>query len=398
MLFRVIFFLLGYLEVLVSGKRPERFVNLALANNIYFWNVRWSRDGLRLYMGLWAFRGIRSTARRARCRVRIVSKRGLPFLLKRAAARRVLAAGGVALIALFYAVTSFVWFIEIHGLKTVERERVLLTLGKLGLYPGVYKGSLDLDQIASRLTAEMNELGWAGIHARGTKVIVEVAERSLLLPSQRPDEAPGDIVASKDGVVESILVLRGEGLVRPGDTVRQGQVLIKGLMNPWIDGEAGSGSMPVRARGVIKARVWYDLYVEVPLRQDKPVRTGRSWSRMVVRLAGKNIIIRGFGGVPFKDYQLEESVVRPEEWRKTVFPVEFITQLYYEVKRQIDTISEVEAIKRAEAEARRKMMRRIPVSARIHREDIRVVQRNSSFIGLRMTVEAEEDIGVFGRR
>lgn len=405
MFVHLLFSFLGYLEVRVLGKRPERFLNLALANGIYFWNVRWTGEGLRLNMGIWAFRRIRPIARRSRCSVRIVSKRGLPFFLRRAMARRVLAGGVVVVFLILYVLTSFVWFIEIRGLRSVSMQRVLAAMERHGLYPGAYKGSLDFNEIATRLTSEVKEIGWAGIYSRGTKVIVEVVERATLAGEKVPDERPGDILAGKDGVVTSVLVLMGEGMVRPGDTVRKGQVLIRGSLGGTSsqEGEDGAGhgagqGVAVRARGVVKARVWYDVYVEIPLQTEVAERTGAVWTRRVLRIGGKGLVIQGRGAVPFDDYQVEEVVVRPKEWRRTVIPVELITQRYYDVRRRQEKISEVEAVKRAEAEARRGILRQVPVSARIEREEIRVVQRTKTLVGLRLSVETEEDIGVFGRR
>ena len=81
---------------------------------------------------------------------------------------------------------------------------------------------------------------------------------------------PGDLVASRDGVVETIEVFAGTAAVRPGDIVRKGQVLIRGQ-------ERGRDETvnAVQARGSVTARCWRTVRVRVPLNQVKSWETGR---------------------------------------------------------------------------------------------------------------------------
>lgn len=397
MILGALFYLLGYLEVRLEGAHLERFVNLAVANGIYVWDVRREEGALWLKVGLRAFRRLRPVARRARCRLRIVGKRGWPFLLRRAVRRRVLLVGGLVSLLVLYLLSSFVWFVQVEGLRQVPEGRVLAALSRLGLRPGAYKGGLDLKRVSDRLPIEVPGIAWAGIHLRGTRVVVEVAERTVLRPRQRPDAAPADVVAAKDGLVTRVLVLMGEGVVAEGQTVRRGQVLIRGGIAPY-EGEPppGAKSMAsrwVRARGIVQARVWYDTYVEMPMRVETVVRTGAVFTRRIVRVAGKSLLLSGFGRPPFADYRREETVLRPAAWRKNRFPVELVTLEYHEVVRRIQTLTQGEAVRRAQDEARRRLLERVPVAARIRRENVQVLQGDDRVIGLRLVIETEEDIG-----
>ncbi len=395
----LLFYLLGYLEVRVAGARPERFLNLAVANGIYFWDVRWRDGELHLKMGIEAFRRIRPIVHRSRCRVRILRRRGFPFAWRRAAGRRVLLAGGLVLLACFYLLSGFVWFIEVRGLKEVPEEAVLTALARLGLRPGAWKGRIDPDRVGEELPAIIPRLGWAGVYFQGTKAVVEVAERTVLPADRRPEEAPGDIVAAKDGLITHFLVLRGEGLVREGQTVRRGQILVRGMVGP-AEGDVPPGDrvsppLLVRARGVVRARVWYDAYAEVPLRMETPVRTGDAYVRRIVKILGKPVVVSGWRRVPFDDYQVEETIVRPREWRNIAIPVEFKLLRYHKVIRRVDDITQSEAVRRAQVEARRRILEEVPVSAHILKESAQVVQLDRRLVGVRVMLETEEDIGRF---
>lgn len=391
-----LFFLLGYLEVRVTGRRLERFLNLAVANGIYFWEVRQEEGGLRLRMGLLAFRQIRPVVRKSRSRARIVARRGLPFLVKRAVRRRVLLLGVAAVTAFLFVMSSFVWFVKVEGLKTVPEGRVLAALARLGLHPGAWKGRLDPEHIANTLPNQVPELAWAGVHFKGTRALVEVAERFTLPPARQPNDTPADVVAAKEGLITHLLVLSGEGVVREGATVRQGDVLIRGRLSLGAEAPAeGQASPPrsVRARGVVQARVWYDTYVEVPLAQEEVIPTGAAYSQRLLVVAGKGILLSGWRQAPYADWRMEETVIRPPAWRNTPLPVEIVHRHYREVLRRKVQVSQAEAVLRAEAEAKKRLLEQIPPAARILRESARVVQKTPTMVGLRFLMETEEEIG-----
>lgn len=388
--------LLGFVEVRVTGGSPERFLNLAVTRGIYFWNVRHRDGGLHLNVGLRSFRALRPVARRAGCRVRVVRRRGLPFFLGRVRRRRALLAGAAAMAALVYVSSSLVWAVEVRGLRTLKEPAVLAALAELGLRPGVWRARVDPKRVAAALPAAVPQVAWASVRLEGTKAVVEVVERTLLAEEDRPDATPGDVVAAKDGLLVRLTVLAGEPAARPGELVRRGQILIRGVINPWGEGEAppkdAPGPLPVRARGMARARVWYHTYVEQPLVQAVPAPTGAVRVRRYVQVAGARLVLSGGGVPPFRDYRVEEVRLRPPRWRNATFPVEFVQLRYYEVTRRERRLTRAEALARAEAEARRLLRARIPAEAHLVRESVQVVRDEPELIGLRLVMETEEDI------
>lgn len=397
MVLSLLFFFLGYLEVRVTGRHLERFLNLAVYRGIYFWNVRRREDALHLHMGVRAFCSLRPVARKARCRVRIVRRRGLPFLLRRARGRAVLLGGAAVVAALLYAASSFVWVVEVRGLRTVPEATVLRALSDLGLRPGVPKGAVHLRRVVNDLPLRVPGLAWASVRLEGTKAVVQVVERTVLAQDERPETAPGDVVAAKDGLITHLLVLAGEPAVREGELVRRGQVLIRGVLTPGGGEEPPAAGAPgpvrVRARGIVQARVWYNMYAEAPLVQQAAVRTGAVYVRRLVRLAGREVVLSGRRGPPFADWQVEEVHLWPLRWRNATLPVEFVNLRYYQVRQQTRRVTRGEALAQAEAEARRRLLAQIPKGARVERENAQVVQDEGGVVGLRLTIETEEDIG-----
>ena len=91
---RIVNFFFGSVRVEVRGSYPERFLNLCARNGIKFRNMETCDVGVfRIDMSPRSFLVIRDIARRSMCRVHIVSKNGLPFLVRRVKKRTLLVAG-----------------------------------------------------------------------------------------------------------------------------------------------------------------------------------------------------------------------------------------------------------------------------------------------------------------
>lgn len=93
-------------------------------------------------------------------------------------------------------------------------------------------------------------IAWVGVEVKGAKATVRVAEKKLPVPGYTN---PAHVVARKAGLIRELLVLEGQPLVREGDTVLPGQVLISGEVVPGDEGESGiARGRPryTRARGM----------------------------------------------------------------------------------------------------------------------------------------------------
>lgn len=396
MVIRLWFFLMGHLKLRVAGDMPEKLVNLAVSEGIFLWDLRTVEDELFLSIGISGFRRLRPLVRKSRTRVRIVEKRGWPFALRHARKRRVLLAGALLFFLALYIVSSFIWFIEVKtdDLEQLSEDTILKTVARYGLTQGAWKGNVDFKKIARRLTLDLEEVAWASLTLRGTKVTIEVIENTL-----PPDEGilgPADIVSAKDGLVTDLFVLRGNARVKPGDTVMEGQVLIGGRLEAGDSAIAGAvpgQPLLVQAKGRVKARVWYDTYREVPLLKTVRVRTGETFTRQAIKIGTRRTILAGAGPVPFASYDKVERVKALNLWRNLNIPVEVETTVYHETISFENLISPAVAEREAIREARNDLMARIPLDAQIVSVRSDLVQTGKDFVGVHVLIETIEEIG-----
>lgn len=193
------------------------------------------------------------------------------FLLRR---RWPLLAGAVAAAALTAYSLGFVWRIGIENAGRYEGE-IRAYLEETGVRPGIRRRNVDLGVMRDQLEWRLPAVAWVRCAWRGVELVIGV-EEGAPPPAMEARGAPGDIVASQDALVTRVLTYAGTAKVKPGDFVREGQVLIAGVEK----GKNGEET-PVKARGEVAARVWQTARTRCRLTQWRSVPTGRKMERRV---------------------------------------------------------------------------------------------------------------------
>ncbi|HOJ81112.1 MAG TPA: sporulation protein YqfD, partial [Clostridiales bacterium] len=228
MLFRLWNYLRGYVIIIVEGFFIEKFINICARRRIHLWDVRIQRERrVTARVSISGFRLIRPVARKTGCRVRLLKKRGLPFVFSKYRRRKAFFAGAVLFVVLINVLASFVWSIEITGNEKLDTVFLENVLAANGIKTGALKYRIDTRRAVDRMMLEIDRLSWISINIKGTKVKVQVREREDI-PEIVPRHIPCDIIARKDGIIRQVIAKEGIEAVAEGDTVKKGQVLISG--------------------------------------------------------------------------------------------------------------------------------------------------------------------------
>lgn len=379
-------YLRGYAIIIVKGLKIERFINLAVVNNIFIWDIeKLDYTTVKAKIGLENFRRLRDIVRKTDSSVSILSKHGLPFVIRNIKRRKLFYAGLLSLFIFTYIMSSFVWMIEIVGTENVDPQKILQSLSVEGLKEGSLKRRLDRRYIENQVLINMPELSWIGIQIKGTKAIVEVVEKEELPPLVSRTDAC-DIVAAKDGVITKILVLSGDPLVKDGDTVRKGQKLVTGTIL-----RENMEPRKVHSLAQVSARTWYEEAEEIPLQQIEYKQTGR-----VVRHYKLKILDKVFSrkrSVDFNDfneYVVERNLISFGDY---VFPVKLIEYRFEELVPELKTITVEEAKKRCAERLNARIKLQIPEGAVILNKSIDYYVNKES-VRAKISVEVLEDIGI----
>lgn len=320
-------YLRGYVIVEVSGYTLEKFMNLAIGHQNNFWNIKRKDGKIYLSTTIEGFKRLKPYAKKARCRLRIIEKRGIPFLRFKYRKRVMFTVGVFLFIGCICLLSSFVWLVEVEGCERLNDTEVIETLEDAGYKAGKLKARLDLRQAEQKLINTYPDIIWTGIKFEGTKLVVEVTE-SVPKPPIHSQNTPCHLVAKNDGLITYIATDKGMPHVKKGDTVKKGDVLVSGSMTL---GEENPSLYLTHAQAKIKAKTGYALEASMPLEAVQKVYTNRVSTQCDLRLFDLRI--------PFlrshtkENYGFYDEVITVKQFKLTnQFPLPF----YFEKEQKLE--------------------------------------------------------------
>lgn len=385
--------LLGTAKVVVKGEYPERVINSALARGMSLKGVIKGGEGLVLQLRAADLNRLKGLGEITGHEIEVVEVMGLPHYRRWVSRRFMFLAGLFLFVVLLYLLSSFVWFVEVLGTKTIEPRKLLATAAEHGLYPGAFKGNFSRDEVEKVIMERYPELAYVEIESRGVWVGIKVVEKILPNPVV---VGPCHLVAAKGGIVEEILVLEGQPLVEPGDTVGMGDVLISGVVYLTTEGtekEDPGERKPllVHARGIVKARVCYEGYGEQPFNEEKANMT-------LVRCRWKMVF--PLGEVVIKDQGIKQETgmekreTRERLWNTPWGKIGWLEEKWFVATTKAKSYEDREALILAKEEAMKDLKRKLGKAEKIINTKTVVVSFPSDTV-MRVKVVAEvlEDIG-----
>ena len=158
---------------------------------------------------------------------------------------------------LFIFSSTHVFDIRIEGSAAGNEEKILEELETLGFKPGVSFAKVDKARIESEMLSSSENVSWININQRGNVFYVKVIDK-INHDEEEIKTGYANVVALRDGIIEEITVKSGFPTVKPGDTVKKGEILISGV----IPHELGGGFC--YADGTVIARYSDEYSVKMP--------------------------------------------------------------------------------------------------------------------------------------
>lgn len=375
----------GYATIRIFGGGLERLMNEAAADGLELLALRrTSRGELECEISLRDFFRLRPYLRRTGCRLRVIRKHGLPFLLIRLRKRKFFAAGMGAFIIGLYLLSSLIWRIEIEGNERLTDEQIMAAARAEGLYPFQWSFRLPgLDKLSKQMNVRLPGAAWVGVEKRGTLITIRVVETTE--PEPRELLSPRHLVASEDAVVTRIMADRGRPVVKPNQRVKKGDILISGILG---DEDL---TMNVPAEGTVRGLVWHEYKIESPLIRKAKTYTGERRTARYIVLGGRALKVSGFGALPFAKY---ESLRRQENaaWRGIVLPIGRMRETLLEVRFDERRLTEEEAAAEGMLQARADILQKAGLDAEIRAEKILHRKTENGKVYLNALFEVEQSI------
>lgn len=235
MLKLIIRWIRGYLLVELCGNSPERFINLCRNHRIYIRKVRQNNGKHSFYMYAADYFRMHDIAYKTSTYPHIVYRKGLPFIIKSLIAARSRIPCFILFFIIIYMLSKIVWNIDITGELRHTDEEIGKFLKTINVYEGMKINNVDGDEIERLIRNNYNDISWVSVELRGNNVYIKVLEADTMENKKNNEGSCSSIVASSDGVVKSIITRTGTPGVRPGDTVKAGDVLVSGIIDIYND-------------------------------------------------------------------------------------------------------------------------------------------------------------------
>lgn len=281
----------GYLRMRLTGYSPERFLNLCSANGIEIWDLNYKGGTYEFYMTLKDFRSSKGLVRKAKVRLRIIKKLGLPFFLYKNRTRKLMFAGFASFFMLLYVMSLFVWDISFEGNYHYTDEVLTKYFESQDIRYGMYKGRISCDEIESGIRNRFPEITWVSARVSGTRLLVKIKENEVLSAIPEKDGSPCDLVASRDGTITKMIVRRGIAQVEIGDTVEKGQLLVSSAVPITNDAEELVRIEYVPADADIHAQTEYRYTKSIPSLHQVKSKTGKKKHGYYVKALAYNLTL-----------------------------------------------------------------------------------------------------------
>lgn len=386
MFFKILInYIFGYLNIQVEGYYVERFINNCISKGIFLWNTKRNKSAIiTSNIGAENFKNVAKIAKKHGCRIKINDKHGMPFVIKKYKKRKLFLAMLIIMILTIYALSKFVWNIEIKGNSNINSEEIIKALEEDGLKIGTLKSKVNANEIINKIRYQREDIAWIGINLDGTNAIVEIVEADKK-PEIIDENDYCNIVATKEGIIEKISAQNGTLMVSKGDEVKKGDVLIAGYMEGKY-----TGKNYVNANGSVTAVVKYSQTEKVGKKEIKREKTENYENKYSIKI--NNFKINLYKTLSkYENYDTIYTNKKLKLFSNFYLPIELIKTTNYEVfESEISYDKEtakIEGQKRAEEK-----LNKLITHGEISNKIIDIKENETSY-EITVTYEVLEEIG-----
>ena len=378
--------LIGYVRIEVEGYYVERFINICTNRKILIWNLK-REKGVKLYLniGINDFKNLVQIARKTKCKVKILKKRGIPFLLSRYKKRKIFAIFLIVILFSIYISSKYIWNIEIIVEENLNVPNIMEDLKTAGLNKGILKSKIDTEKIINELRLKRNDIAWIGIDMEGTNIKVNIVKAEDV-PEIIDNKDYCNIIASKSGIITKITAQNGTAMYKVGDTVKEGDILIAGVME-------GKYTEPryVHSLGEVEARVWYEKTKEITFKEEILTENENIENKYEINF--NNFKIKLYKNVSkYENYKTQVEEKNIKLFKSFYLPISITKITNREQKKESKQHTLQEAISIGANDLTKKLEQEIPNKDSIIKKNITTVNSENS-VTVTVIFEAIESIG-----
>ncbi|EGT3615154.1 sporulation protein YqfD [Clostridium perfringens] len=282
------FFKKGQIKVEIKTFDINKLLNALWRNGINVENVR-KIDVVTITLNVdySDYGKLKSYVKRLDGKVRIISAKGMIIFLSRVKKSISIFIGALIFLIGLYIYSGFIWRIDIETKKNIAPFEIRTMLNEFDIKPGVKKSSVNVYGLERKLENGHGDIMWVNARIEGGTLKIKVEEKvSPKIREENENQEFKNVVASMDGEIKKIYTTSGTAVVKEGDIVKKGDVLI--IPQQGIEG----GEYEVDAKGEVTANTFYEKSVDLQIAGKKEERTGEKDNDVYLEIMGKKIYLK----------------------------------------------------------------------------------------------------------
>lgn len=369
----IMHFFCGTMTIQISSADCPALLNALTEASVEIWNVLYL-DTLTVSVTVRRadLRRIEKLVQRKGGYMKVCNRAGIFWYIPYALKRPILVAGICFILCLSFYLPGKILFVHVEGNSAVPDKLILEKAESFGICFGANREDVRSEKVKNALLESISQLKWAGVNTKGCVATISVRERAHEA-RETIRYAVGSLVASRDGIIDSCVVTKGNLLCKVGQAVSAGDVLVSGYTDCGIVIQA------THALGEIFARTNRELTVIAPADY---IKRGEliSKSQRISLVFGKNQyyfskdsgILDTSCGKMTKEYQL----ALPGGFE---LPVAIVIETWYNYNMEVISVSAEAAHGDMEQEAQR-YLQSLMVSGEILSSDVCVSRKEEAFV------------------
>lgn len=274
----------GYLYIQLKTTEIEKIINSCQNKNIMLSDITCTKEGYVLCISLKDLKKLKPILKKTHTRLKILKRGGVPFFINRHHNWISFTLGIVVALAIIKYLSLNIWCITFEGNLMYTDSTLYMYLKENGITEGIDIKDVDCTELEGKIRQKFPCITWVSAEIDGTKLNIMVKENEVELNKEKNTDNYCDVVSDVNGTIVSIVTRLGIPLVKSGDTVSVGDVLIKGSIEVKNEYDEYLRTDYTQADGTIIARVEYPYEDILNLSYNKKVYTGNEVTEHYVKL------------------------------------------------------------------------------------------------------------------
>ncbi len=290
----------GYLLIKISGANAYELINKSSFSKTPIFCCRYVKGEVLGYITVENFKFLRKNKRGVKCKIKILKKYGLPFIIARYKNRYGILLGLIIFFVFLQFMSGFIWNIDVVGNKKITDNEILTVCNQMGICEGTKKSKINTIYSAQQLLLENENLAWCSLNIENCNLTVNVTE----IKKKNEEKKFSNLIATDDGIVEKIDVTSGNVLVKVGQEVKEGDILVSGII------EKADETLFLASKGQIFVKQTKEFEYKEKYTQEKTVLKGKDINVKNINIFGIRIPISLKNTSKCKQINIEEKALK----------------------------------------------------------------------------------------